>query len=340
MRARLTVSLGLAAALAGSFDVAYAKPPPSGPHLIVTSVKAVPEEHKPYHRFINGPFFVVLVKIKNTGTARMSRGGDHTGVLLSRPHGGLRFIHEDDVDLPRIGAGKTVTVEAGASVRGFNRPDRITAADAEGLCAGARQRPFQRQWIAQRPAELWQGSPSSAHPTALARDDVGHPSDLRLRKARDRRDPSVHLFGPGLTTQRRVRVRGRRPPRPQRFWHRPSVLNHRRQERQHRPRTGLPRARAGPARLPRRHDHGRDVLRPHRRATALPSRRRSARTASRSRPRHTDLGTDSKLQGSAPSVGGITFKWEIDADRRRHAQRSASATSSAARCRPRPRSGR
>ncbi len=48
----------------------------------------------------------------------MSRGGDHTGVLLSRSHGGLRFVHEDDVDLPRIGAGKTVTVEVDASVRG------------------------------------------------------------------------------------------------------------------------------------------------------------------------------------------------------------------------------
>jgi hypothetical protein len=128
MNVRLSVSLGLVASFGGSVDVAYAKPPPKGPHLIVTSVKAAADEHKPYHRFINGPGFGFVVTIKNTGNARMSRGGEHSGVMLSKPTGGLRFVHETTFEIPRIGAGKTATVEVPATGRGFGRRDHITAA--------------------------------------------------------------------------------------------------------------------------------------------------------------------------------------------------------------------
>ena len=131
------MSLGLVAFFGGCVESAYAKAPPKGPHLIVTSVKAAPDERKPFHRFLNGPHFQLVVKIKNTGTARMSRNGIHEGVLLSKSGGALAFAHETNFEIPRVGAGKTVTVEVDASGVGFGNRDRITTAFARA-CAPVR----------------------------------------------------------------------------------------------------------------------------------------------------------------------------------------------------------
>jgi hypothetical protein len=313
MRARLTVSLGLAAALAGSFDVAYAKPPPSGPHLIVTSVKAVPEEDKPYHRFINGPFFVVLVKIKNTGTARMSRGGDHTGVLLSRPHGGLRFVHEDDVDLPRIGAGKTATVEAGASVRGFSRPDRITAADLKACVPVRGNAHFNgsgllndRQNCGKGPQVAliprhWQGTMSVTHPVfgfakmetdATARFTYSDPvSQHNGEFVYAAVGSLIHsVSGSNAFCSISGGQNGKIGPGDGFLVLDPDLLTYR---------GGMM---TSEFYLAKQICNGVSV--------PVGIRTDGIRIPSK----NVDLGIDTKLQGEEPGVGGLTFKWEIDAE--------------------------
>jgi len=103
-------------------EAAYAKAP-TGPHLIVTSVKAAPDERKPFHRFVRGRPFELVVKVKNTGTASVTRKGLHEGVVLLKPNGGLKFVEETHFDFPRLGAGKTAAVDVLATGLGFDGRD-------------------------------------------------------------------------------------------------------------------------------------------------------------------------------------------------------------------------
>jgi hypothetical protein len=295
------MSLGLLALFGGHVASAGAKAPPSGPHL------------KPYHRFIHGPFFVVLVKVKNTGTARMSRGGDHTGVLLSKPTGGLRFVHEDDVDLPRIGAGKTVTVEAGATVRGFNHPDKITAA-ALKACVPVRGNAHfngngslnDRQNCAKGPdvaliPRHWQGTMTVTHPVfgfakmetdASARFTYSDPVSQHNREfVYEGVGSLVHsVSGANAVCSISGGQNGKIGPGEGSLVLEPDLLTYR---------GGM---RTSEFYMAKQICNGISV--------AIGIRTDGILIPSK----NVDLGIGNKLQGEAPSVGGLKFTWDIDAE--------------------------
>ena len=85
-------------------------------------------ERKPFHRFVHGRPFELVVKIKNTGTASMTRKGLHEGVVLSKPNGGLKFVEETHFDFPRLRAGKTAAVDVIVTGPGFDGRDGGTTA--------------------------------------------------------------------------------------------------------------------------------------------------------------------------------------------------------------------
>ncbi len=79
------------------------------PHLVVTSVKAAPNEQKPLHSFWNGSAFQLVATVKNKGEAASKDGG---GVLkVARP--GDHFFAESEFDLPSVKPGKQKSVALG-----------------------------------------------------------------------------------------------------------------------------------------------------------------------------------------------------------------------------------